>query len=103
MIIGIAKHQEFIASRFDCAEEFLIIELQNSQITKQFILQCLDKNLLRKALLMFQSSVNIIICGSIDSFSLRLLEDHKITVISGQHGQLQDFLDRWLKQLGGGS
>jgi len=98
MKIGIPICKGFIAPRFDCAEEFLIMEITDGQTIKKHVLRCLGQNPLRRALLMIQVPVNAIVCFRIDNFSLRLLEDHKITIITEQSGLLEDVLKHCLQR-----
>lgn len=99
MIIGIPVCQEIIAPRFDCAAEFLIIELEGEEIVKRQVLPFLEQNPLRRALLMIQVPVDTIICSRIDNFSSRLLKDHRIKIISDQHGPIEEVLASWLPRL----
>ncbi len=99
MKIGIPVCKDIIAPRFDCAAEFLILELAGKEIIKRQVLPFAEQNPLRRALLMIQVPVNTIICSRIDNFSYRLLKDHKIEIISEQHGLIEEVLDVWLPQL----
>lgn len=96
MKIGIPVCQGLIAPRFDCAAEFLILELKGQEVSKKYILPFTEQNPLRRALLMVQVPVDAIICSKIDNFSRRLLKDYKIIIISEQYGPVEGIVAKWL-------
>lgn len=96
MKIALPVLRDSVAPRFDCTEEFLIVEIDQGNIVQRYILECPERNVLKRALMLIQVPVKVIICGRIDNFSLRLFQDRNLKVITGQYGLLDAVLQYWL-------
>jgi predicted Fe-Mo cluster-binding NifX family protein len=95
MKLAVTVYQNKVAPRFDCAEEFLIIDIENNRSREKKTLRCRSDYPLERAIMLAESDVDIVICGAIDQYSSRILSVKGKQVFSWQSGNIEDIIDKF--------
>ena len=86
-----------VSPRFDCAQKFLVLWVENGQVLQRQALMLKEKFLSERIKKFTELKVNTLICSGIDAFSERQLVFHGINVLSWITGEAEDVLRCFLK------
>jgi len=96
MRIAIPTFGERISPRFDCAPEFLIVEVNDGEVIDQRRLSALDWAPRRRVARLIELGVETVVCGGIDRFSDARLRAEGIDVYGWKTGETTAALQRLL-------
>ncbi|NPV93360.1 MAG: hypothetical protein HPY50_21585 [Firmicutes bacterium] len=96
MKLAMPVYQNKLAPRFDCAEEFLIIDVGSGRVGERKVLRCRSDYPLERATMLADSEADVIICGAIDQYSNRILSVKGKQVYSWQSGEIEDIIDKFV-------
>ncbi|HDD35208.1 MAG TPA: hypothetical protein ENF30_00230 [Candidatus Desulfofervidus auxilii] len=96
-IVGIPVFGSRVAPRFDCASKMLILEIEKGKLSNQKEINLSWQNPLSVINQMRSMAINVLICGAIPCFWMRILSGCGIKVISWVSGEWQEAFDLFLK------
>ncbi|HDD44933.1 MAG TPA: hypothetical protein ENG63_08765 [Candidatus Desulfofervidus auxilii] len=96
-IVGIPVFGNRVAPRFDCALKMLILEVENGKLLRQKEITLSWQNPLSIINQIRSMAVDVLICGAIPCFWMRVLTWHGIKIISWVSGEWQEVLNLFLK------
>ncbi len=97
MKIAIPLFRTRVSPRFDCAQQFWVLEVKNNQIIEQQDLQIKEKIPIQKIRKLTRLGIDILICGGIDRFSERHFYFFGIKLFSWITGEAKDIIQCFLE------
>ena len=94
--IAIPIFNERVSPRFDCAESFLLIVVENSEVVESEELQASQLSTMERVSRLGDLRVDTLICGGIDEVSARRLVHNGIRIYSWVTGLARDAIDSLL-------
>lgn len=98
MIVALPLFGSEISPRFDCAGEFLLVNVEGGKIAKSSFIGIQEGNPIQRARLLLERKVDKVICGGIDDFSSRLLNGLGIEVVPWVAGDVRKVIEKLLKE-----
>jgi predicted Fe-Mo cluster-binding NifX family protein len=96
MKIAIPIFQTKISPRFDSAQSFLLLQIENDSVMKREELPVIGWSLASKRKELMELDIDILICGGIDLESMQYLSSGGIKVYSWITGEIEDALTRFI-------
>lgn len=96
MRIAIATEQDFVSPCFGCSSACMIVEIEEGEICRTFIIPNPGWSHKYWADLLERNSVTCLIAGNIGANATGVLKWHGIQVISGVKGQIDDVVEKYL-------
>ena len=96
MTIALPLFGSRVSPRFDCAPAMLLVTVADGQITGKETISMEDRNSLARANWLCQRGADVVICGGISCFSLRLLADRDLRVFPWVAGDIDDAIRLFL-------
>lgn len=97
MKIAIPLFDTRVSPRFDCAQKFLVLWIENGQVLRRQVLLLKERVLIERIKKLAELKINALICSGIDGFSERQLFLHGIKVFSWITGEIEDVLRCFLE------
>ncbi len=97
MKVAIPTFGTRVAPRFDCAQSFLLVGVEDGQSTEKREIESTDWAPHQRAGKLVELGVDTVICGAIDRWSGQLLEAEGITVYGWVTGEVEDALSCLLR------
>jgi len=92
MKIAIPTFNSRVSPRFDFASKMLVATVEREKIVDREIYSLINLNPIRRSSLLCELGVNVLMCGGISDFSVRLLMGNGIEVIPMVAGEVEDVL-----------
>ena len=92
MKIAIPMFDSRVSPRFDFASKVLIATIEGGRVVDRKEYSMNNLNLIRRSALLKEQEVNVLICGGINNFSMRLLMGNGIEVIPMVPGEVEEIL-----------
>ena len=92
MKIAIPLFEERISPRFDCAEDFLLVVVENGRVLKREVFPVARMPALERIKNLKDLNVDTLVCGGIDEVSMRRLSRHHVEIYSWVTGLAEDAL-----------
>ena len=92
MKIAIPMFDSRVSPRFDFASKVLIATIEGGRVVDRKEYSLNNLNLIRRSALLKEQEVNVLICGGISNFSMRLLMGNGIEVIPMVPGEVEEIL-----------
>ena len=86
-----------VSPRFDCAPAMLLVTAAGGEVTGREIVSMEGRNSLDRVNWLCQQSVDVIICGGISCFTMRMLTDRGLRVYPWVTGDIDDALRLFLR------
>ena len=96
MRIAIPMFNSRVSPRFDFASRMLIATIDNGEVVERREHSLTNLNPIRRSALLSELGVNVLICGGISDFSVRLLMGNGIEVIPMVAGEVEDVLNLFI-------
>ena len=96
MKIAIPLFGDRISPRFDCAQQFRIVSVINRKIAGEEKIVMSSQMLISRVEELERLGVRTVICGAINEFTLRLLENRGIAVMPWIVGNADEVLNSFL-------
>ena len=96
MKIAIPMFNSGVSPRFDFASRMLIATINNQEVVEKREHSLTNLNPIRRSALLSELGVNVLICGGISDFSVRLLMGNGIEVIPMVAGEVEDVLNLFI-------
>jgi len=84
-----------VSSRFDCAQNFMLINIENGVVEGETVV-LVQTNPLEKINMLIRLGVDVIICGGVTDVYKKMLENSGIELISGVKGEADEILSQFL-------
>ena len=97
MKTAIALFGKRVSPRFDCAEDFMLVTVDNHTIRKRVTAKIREWFSLAKIKKLVELEVDTLICGGIDEKSMAALRFHGISVLHDIKGDVDTALASYLK------
>jgi len=85
-----------ISPRFDYAETFQLIKIDNDKIIERNTIKIISHNRLERINMMLGLKPDIIICDGISELSIERLTENNIQIISWVNGEIEEILKKYL-------
>ena len=95
MKVAIPTFNSRVSPRFDFAPKVLIATVDKGKIVEREHYSLISLNTIRRGILLREHGVDVLICGGISNFSVRLLSENGIKVIPMVAGELEDVLEQF--------
>ena len=96
MKIAIPLFENRISPRFDCTHQFRVVSAENQKIVEEENVIVHSSDLINRVRELESIGVRTVICGAINEFTVRLLENRGITVIPWIVGNADEVLNSFL-------
>ena len=96
MKIAIPMFNSRVSPRFDFASRMLIATIDNGKVVERREHSLTNLNPIRRSALLSELGINVLICGGISGFSVRLLMGNGIEVIPMVAGEVEDVLNLFI-------
>ena len=96
MKIAIPMFNSRVSPRFDFASRMLIATIDNREVVERSEHSLKNLNPIRRGALLSELGVNVLICGGISDFSMRLLMGNGIEVIPMVAGEVEDVINLFI-------
>ena len=90
--IAIPMFDSRVSPRFDFASKVLIATIEGGRVVDRKEYSLNNLNPIRRSALLKEQEVNVLICGGISNFSMRLLMGNGIEVIPMVPGEVEEIL-----------
>ena len=97
MKVAIPIFNSRVSPRFDVAAELLIATVDNCSVVAREQHALMNLNTLRRSALLRKEGVDVLICGGITDFTVRLLMGNGIQVVPMVAGEIEEVLLRFIK------
>ena len=97
MRIAIPAFHTKVSPRFDTAQEFILVEVANSNVIDRERLSVKSRSISEKIKDLIERGVDTLICGGIDRLSMRQLSFNHIEVYSWITGEVEDAVTCFLR------
>lgn len=97
MLIAIPNFGERVSPRFDCAESFQLINIEDKRIIKTETIRIIVHSNLERLNFILRLNPDLIICDGISELSHEKISEEKIKIISWINGTIDEVLKRFLK------
>jgi predicted Fe-Mo cluster-binding NifX family protein len=94
--IAIPMFNSRVSPRFDFAPKVLIAKVENGKVVEREHYSLNNLNTIRRGTLLREQGVNVLICGGISNFSIRLLLENGIQVVPMIAGELEEVLNQFI-------
>jgi predicted Fe-Mo cluster-binding NifX family protein len=84
-----------VSPRFDFAQKVLIAKVENGKVVEREQHSLVNLNTIRRSTLLREQGVNVVICGGIGNFSIRLLLGNGIRVFPMIAGEIEEVLEQF--------
>ncbi len=95
--IAVPIHENMIAPSFDYSEKVLLVTLENNKEIKREEILLKDLNSLQKVVRISDLKPEILICGAISAFTLRMLMNNGIRVVPMISGEIDKIIKLYLQ------
>jgi len=85
-----------ISPRFDCAAEIMLVRVEDGRVAARESVAAEAQHCLTRINWLCQHGVQVVICGGISRFSLRMLTDRGLRVLPGVTGDVEEVLQQFL-------
>jgi predicted Fe-Mo cluster-binding NifX family protein len=96
MKVAIPIFNSRISPRFDCAQEMLLVAIDDGKITEQRKISLKNLSSIEKIKKILNLRVDSLICGGIDCQSMRQLSCRGLSIYAWLTGDVQDVISRFL-------
>jgi len=97
MKIAIPVYEDMVAPSFDYSQKVLLVTLENDKEIKREEILLKDFNSLQKAVRISDLRVEVLICGAISAFALRMLMNNGIRVIPMISGEIDKIIKLYIQ------
>lgn len=97
MKVAIPLFTNRVSPHFDFAEKALIAKVENGEVIAREQFSLINLNTIRRGALLREHGVDVVICGGISTFSVRLLLENGMQVIPMVAGEVEDVLNQFVK------
>jgi predicted Fe-Mo cluster-binding NifX family protein len=97
MKVAIPQFESRVSPHFDFASKVLIATVEDGKAIKKELHSLIDLNALRRSAFLQKQGVEVVICGGISNFSVRLLWGNGIKVVAMIAGEAEQVLDQFLR------
>jgi predicted Fe-Mo cluster-binding NifX family protein len=94
--IAIPMFNSRVSPRFDFASKMLVATVEGGKVVDRENYSLINLNPIRRSALLSELGVNVLICGGISDFSVRLLMGNGIEVIPMVAGEVEDVLNLFI-------
>lgn len=94
MKVAIPMFNNRVSPRFDFAPKVLIAKVDNGKVVERVQHSLINLNTIRRGTLLREQGVNVVICGGISNFSVRLLLGNGIDVVPMVAGEIEELLEQ---------
>jgi len=91
--VAIPMFNSRVSPRFDFASKILVATIDSGKVVDKKEYHLTNLNPIRRSALLSEVRINILICGGISDFSLRLLMGNGIEVIPMVSGEVEEVLN----------
>ena len=98
MKTAIPIHENRVSPRFDCTYRFLIVNVENNEITERETVVLHSINPMQRVKELVGLNIDTLICGAINEFTFRMLIGRGINVVPWVIGPADEVLDLFLKE-----
>ena len=95
--VAIATFGERVSPRFDCAQTFLIVTVDDGRFSERQLVVASDWSTLERPGRLIALGVDAVVCGGIDRWSAKSLQSAGVTVYRGISGETEDALRTLLR------
>lgn len=85
-----------VSPHFDFAPKVLIVKVDEGKVLEREQYSLINLNTIRRGALLREVGVNVVICGGISNFSVRLLLENGMQVIPMVAGEIEEVLNRFV-------
>jgi predicted Fe-Mo cluster-binding NifX family protein len=96
MIVAVPIFSSRVSPRLDCSPEMLLATVKEGRIVAREMAQVNGRNPLARINWLCRQGVQVVICGGLSRFSLRMLMDRGVRVFPGVAGDVDDALRMFL-------
>ena len=96
MKVAIPMFNTRVSPRFDFAPKVLIAKVDSGKVVEREHYSLINLNTIRRGTLLREHGVNVVICGGISNFSVRLLLENGMQVIPMVAGELEEVLSQFV-------
>jgi predicted Fe-Mo cluster-binding NifX family protein len=96
MKVAIPQFNSRVSPHFDFASKVLIATVEDGKVAHRESYSLIDLNALRRSTFLQKQGVEIVICGGISDFLVRLLLGNGIKVFAMVAGEAEQVLDQFL-------
>ena len=96
MKVAILKFNSRVSPRFEFAPKVLVATVNQGKVIERKEYSLRSLNPMRKSTLLSEQGVNVLICGGINGFFVRLLMGNGIEVIPMVSGEAEEVLNKFI-------
>ena len=96
MKVAIPKFNSRVSPRFEFAPKVLVVTVDDGKVVDREEYSLNDLDPMRKSALLKEQGVNVLICGGINGFFVRLLMGNGIEVICMVSGEAEEVLNHFI-------
>lgn len=96
MKVAIPMFNSRVSPRFDFASKLLVATIDSGKVLDRKEFPLANLNPIRRSSLLIEQGVNVLICGGISDFSVRLLMGNGIEVIPMVIGEVEEVLNLFI-------
>ncbi|MFC1683480.1 NifB/NifX family molybdenum-iron cluster-binding protein [Candidatus Zixiibacteriota bacterium] len=96
MTIALPLFGSRISPRFDCAAQVMLARVEDGRVVARESVATEAQHCLTRINWLCQRGVQVVICGGISGFSLRMLKDRGLRVLPGLTGDAEEVLQLFL-------
>ena len=97
MKVAIPMFNSRVSPSFDFASNVLVATVGSGKVLEKDKYSLINLNTIRRSALLRQHGVNVLICGGISGFTVRLLMGNGIEVIPMVSGEAEEVLNHFVK------
>lgn len=96
MRIAIPTFGDRVSPRFDCSNSFCLISIENNNVIEKSNVLLPSNNPITGIEELIKLKVDLLICGAINGFTVRMLQDKGVKVIPWVIGEVDKILNSYL-------
>jgi predicted Fe-Mo cluster-binding NifX family protein len=96
MTVAVPLFGSRVSPRFDCAADMLLVKVENGRVATMESVAMGAQHSLARVNWLYRQGVQVVICGGISGFSLRMMMDRGLRVLTGVTGDADDALQLFL-------
>ena len=97
MKVAIPLFGSRVSPRFDCAQRMLLVKIEDKEVVEKEEIWVARWNPLQRITRLTELGIDTVICGGISNFSVRMLANNGIRVISWITGEAEEAIKLHLK------
>jgi len=97
MKVAIPLYNDRVSPRFEYAPALLLANIERNRVVEKREFSLAEHDFFRRCALVKELGVDMLICGGINGFTIRLLDWRNVRVVSPIAGNVEEVLQRFLQ------